>query len=85
MISEHGEGEVKVFVVPKNKADFDPADLIRFLVPRMPYFMVPRYVEVVDELPKTAVGRIQKFKLKAMGNSHVTWDREKAGIKVSSR
>ena len=44
--------------------------------------MVPCYVEVVDEFPKTAVGRIQKFKLKEMGNSDVTWGRDKPGIKV---
>jgi carnitine-CoA ligase len=81
-LGEYGEGEVKVFIVPKEKACFDPSDLIRFLIPRMPHFMVPRYVEVLDALPKTAVGRIQKFKLKEKGNSESTWDREAVGIKL---
>ncbi len=82
VIGEQGEGEVKVFVVAIDKIAFDPADLIRFLIPRMPYFMVPRYVEVVDGFPKTAVGRVQKYKLRERGNSRLTWDREAAGIKV---
>jgi crotonobetaine/carnitine-CoA ligase len=83
-LCEHGEGEVKVFVTVncEDGCVFDPAALIRFLIPRMPHFMVPRYVEVIDAFSKTAVGRVQKFKLKKMGNCDCTWDREMAGIKV---
>ena len=41
-----------------------PEELITFLVPRMPRFMMPRYVEVVDELAKTdSTQRTQKFAL----------------------
>ncbi len=80
---EFGEDEVKVFVVPREGSNFDPADLIGFLVPRMPYFMIPRYVEVVQELPKTPSMRVKKFELRASGNSPATWDREAARIKVT--
>jgi crotonobetaine/carnitine-CoA ligase len=80
---EYGEDEVKVFVVPRNESEFDPGDLIRFLIPRMPYFMVPRFIEVVGELPKTATMRVKKFELRARGDSSAMWDREAAGIKLT--
>jgi carnitine-CoA ligase len=79
---EFGDQEVKVFVVPKEGSNIDPADLIGFLIPRMPYFMVPRYVEIVSELPKTPTMRVKKHELVERGNTANTWDREAAGIKV---
>jgi len=80
--SEHTEDEVMVAVVPKAGHTLDPVDLIRFLEPRMAYFMVPRYVDVVSDLPKTPTGKIQKFELRAVGQTPNTWDREVAGIKL---
>ncbi len=80
---EFGENEVKVFVVPQDMERFDPADLIKFLIPRMPYFMVPRFVEPLPELPKTHTHRIKKFELRERGNCENTWDREAAGIIVT--
>jgi crotonobetaine/carnitine-CoA ligase len=82
--SEHTEQEVKVFVVLKeNSGPFDYEDFIRFLEPRMAYFMVPRYVEIVDAMPKTQTGKIQKFDLRGRGNIGATWDRVTAGVKLS--
>ncbi|MGH9001083.1 MAG: AMP-binding protein, partial [Acidimicrobiia bacterium] len=80
---ELGEDEVKVLVVPAAGREIDLAGLIEFLVPRMPHFMVPRYVDVVDELPKTQTMRVQKFMLRQRGNSESTWDREAAGLHVT--
>jgi crotonobetaine/carnitine-CoA ligase len=80
--SAHTEQEVMAVVVPKPGAALDPAALIRFLAPRMAYFMVPRYVDIVAELPKTQTGKIQKFELRARGMTDTTWDREAAGIKL---
>jgi crotonobetaine/carnitine-CoA ligase len=77
------DDEVKIFVVPVERATIDPAELIQYLVPRMPYFMVPRYVEVVDELPKTPTAKVKKHELRARGNTEATWDREQAGIVVN--
>jgi crotonobetaine/carnitine-CoA ligase len=75
--AEFGEEDVKVFVVPVPGGSFDPADLVRFLEDRMIPFMVPRYVEVVGELPKTASLRVMKAELRQRGNSPRTWDRER--------
>jgi acyl-coenzyme A synthetase/AMP-(fatty) acid ligase len=52
------------------------------LLPRLPYFAVPRYVEVIDALPKNGVGRVQKFTLRQAAPGERTWDREAAGYVV---
>lgn len=80
--SEHTEQEVMAVLVPKPDTVINPAGLIAFLEPRMAYFMVPRYIEVVDALPKTQTGKIQKFELRRRGVSTATWDRDAAGIKL---
>ena len=78
--SEHTEQEVMAVVVPRPGAVLDPAELIEFLVPRMAYFMIPRYVEVTDALPKTRTGKIRKYTLRERGLTPGTWDREAAGM-----
>jgi crotonobetaine/carnitine-CoA ligase len=81
--SEHGEDEVKVCVVLKPDGILEPEELIEHLIPRMPRFMVPRYVELVDALPKTeATQRVQKVLLREEPLNDKTWDREKARISV---
>ena len=80
--SEYTEQEVMAVVVPRPGAALDPAALIGFLTPRMAYFMVPRYVEVVDALPKTQTGKIRKYTLRERGLTPGTWDREAAGIRL---
>jgi carnitine-CoA ligase len=72
-----GEDEVKVFVVPVTGRDCDPADIIRFVEPLMPAFMVPRFVELIAELPQTPSHRVRKSELRARSNSERTWDRER--------
>jgi crotonobetaine/carnitine-CoA ligase len=42
----------------------------------MPRYMVPRYVELADELPRTQTGKIEKFRLRERGATEATWDRE---------
>jgi crotonobetaine/carnitine-CoA ligase len=81
--SEYQEDEVKVCVVLREGATTTHEELIEFLAPRMPRFMVPRYVELVPELPKTeATMRTQKVKLRECALNENTWDREAAGIRV---
>jgi crotonobetaine/carnitine-CoA ligase len=81
--SEYLEDEVKVCVVLREGSMITHDELITFLVPRMPKFMVPRYVEFVEALPKTeATLRTQKVKLRIDPLNERTWDREAAGIRV---
>jgi fatty-acyl-CoA synthase len=52
------------FVVLKDGASADPAELIAFARERLAHFKAPRGVTFVTELPKTATGKIQKFVLR---------------------
>ena len=58
------------------------AELIAFLTPRMAHFMVPRFVRIVTDLPKTPTQKIQKHLLRSEGITTDTWDREQAGIRL---
>jgi crotonobetaine/carnitine-CoA ligase len=80
--SEISEDDVMVVVAPMPGRDIDPAALIEYLRPRMAHFMVPRYVRILPELPKTPTQKVQKHLLRAEGVTADTWDRDKAGIKV---
>jgi crotonobetaine/carnitine-CoA ligase len=66
-----------VAVVVVDGASFDPVALIAFLEPRMPRFMLPRYLDVVDEIPRNSTSlRVQKHVLRDRGVTATTWDRE---------
>ncbi len=82
--SELGEDEVMAYVVPAPDADVDFGELVRFCAEHMAYYMVPRYLEVIDELPKTPSEKIEKYKLTVSARERLNalWDREKAGIAV---
>lgn len=80
--SEHGEEEVMVSVVRRPGATVGEEELIRHCDRNMPYFMVPRFVEFVGELPKNLSAKVEKYKLKAGAGERLAlvWDRERAGI-----
>jgi crotonobetaine/carnitine-CoA ligase len=81
--SDVTEEEVKVVVVCKPGAELTPEELMEFLIPRMPRFMVPRYVEFVDDLPKTeATLRVKKYQLRENALNEKTWDRQLANVEV---
>lgn len=78
-----GEDEVMVALMVRDRATFDPAEFIEFLKARMPRFMVPRYVEVMDDFPRVETSlRVKKTELRARGVTERTWDRDAAGITV---
>jgi carnitine-CoA ligase len=71
-----GEDEVKICVAFGDGAAVEPGELVAFLAQRMTSFMVPRYVEVFDELPKTAATkRVRKVELRENPLNERTWDR----------
>jgi len=74
--SDLGEDEVMAVVVLREGETLAPEDLIRHCEEQMARFMVPRYVEFRDALPKTGTHRIQKSVLKREGVGPDTWDRE---------
>jgi fatty-acyl-CoA synthase len=53
------------FVVPAPGAAVSEADLIGYAREQMAHFKVPRKIRFVEELPKTATGKIQKYVLRS--------------------
>lgn len=66
-----GEDELKAVLVGSATADA----IWAWCDERLPYFAVPRYVELVDELPKTPTAKVQKTALRATGVGPTTADR----------
>lgn len=79
--SEHGDEEL-LAAVASGGSEIDPRALVEYLIPRMPHYMVPRYIRVMDALPKTPTNKIQKYAIRDEGVTEDTWDREAAGIKL---
>jgi crotonobetaine/carnitine-CoA ligase len=76
-----GEEEVKACIVPRG-APPPPAELLDWCVGRMPRYAVPRFVEFVAALEKTATGKIRKQELRQAAVTASTWDRESVGYVV---
>jgi crotonobetaine/carnitine-CoA ligase len=80
--AELGEEEIKAYVVPHNDVSIDPLDMVRFCEERIAYFKVPRYVELVGELPRSVTkNEIERYKLRARGIGDA-WDREAAAYEA---
>jgi carnitine-CoA ligase len=77
-----GDEEVKAVIVLEDGRQFDPAGLIEFLVPRMPRYWLPRFVELVPELPRTESYKVKKAALRAAGVTSATWDRVQSGASL---
>lgn len=77
-----GDEEVLVIVTRQQDQEFDYVKLIEHCVRKLPHFMVPRYVRVAEDLPRTPTGKIQKVSLVEQGLTQGTWDREAAGIVI---
>ena len=80
-----GEDEVKAYIVTDGGRMIDNVALMDYCVEHMPRFAVPRYVEAVTSLSKTATGKIQKESLRQIGITDRTWDRESIGYKIAKR
>jgi crotonobetaine/carnitine-CoA ligase len=71
--SEAGEDEVMAYVVTNRPVE--PAELWEFCEGRIPAFAIPRFIRVVDAMPKTPSERVQKAQLRALGVTEDTHDR----------
>jgi crotonobetaine/carnitine-CoA ligase len=86
--SELTEDDVAACLVLAEGARLDHEQLMGHCVANMPYFAVPRYLWVLDELPRNAVGRVEKYKLRerlavAVHGQDGLWDRQQAGYRVT--
>jgi crotonobetaine/carnitine-CoA ligase len=77
------EDDIKACLVLTDGASVDAAELFAFFKEVLPYFAVPRYVELLPELPKNATLRVMKHLLRERGVTPETWDFEAMGFTVS--
>jgi crotonobetaine/carnitine-CoA ligase len=80
--SELTEDDIKVCLTLRPGLDLTPEEIFEFAKANLPYFAVPRYVEVCDALPLNAMGRIMKHVLRERGVTAGTWDLEAMGLVV---
>jgi benzoate-CoA ligase len=65
-----GLAKTKAFVVLKAGAACSEDELKAFVKDRLAPFKYPRVIEFVADLPKTATGKIQRFKLRQIESAH---------------
>jgi crotonobetaine/carnitine-CoA ligase len=81
--SQLGEDDIKAVLVAAPGASLVPEDVFAHFTANLPYFAIPRYVDLVEALPRNGVGRVMKHKLREAGNGPETWDFEALGLTVT--
>jgi carnitine-CoA ligase len=71
-----GEHDIKVVVVCEADADLTCEQLHRWCEAKMAKFMVPRYIELRDDLPRLAVGKVDRGALTSVDG---IWDATRDG------
>lgn len=81
--AEVGEDEVWVLVTLREGHALTPEELLKHCAAHMPYFMVPRYIDIVEDFPRTPTAKVEKYKLRTAGPGPSTWDCQAHGWKVT--
>jgi len=77
----YGE-EICACIQLRDDATMTKNELLDYCKGKIAHFKIPRYVEFIDEYPKTTTGKIQKFRLKEqLENSGVIPERPNIRIK----
>ncbi|GAA2313004.1 AMP-binding protein [Streptomyces violaceusniger] len=77
------EAELALAVVARAGASLVAEELARFINDHAPYYFVPRYIEIVDDLPRNAQFKTDKVALRSRPLADGAWDRDLAGFEVS--
>jgi crotonobetaine/carnitine-CoA ligase len=79
------EDEIWVVVKLREGHQLSYEELLAHCAATMPYFMIPRYFEFVDDFPRTPTAKVEKYKLRDQGPGANSWDREAHGWVLRSR
>jgi len=71
--SPTGGDEIKAVVVPEDGSSLTPMDIQTHCKGRLAYHKLPRYITIVESLPKSPSGKISKEELRKIESD---WDRE---------
>jgi crotonobetaine/carnitine-CoA ligase len=73
------DDDIKLFVVPEAGHKLDPLSLLRHIGGLVPHYMVPRFIEFADQLPRTPTQKLRRAALRQQQHSGRTWDRKSLG------
>lgn len=76
------EEQLKATVVLAAAASCDERALFDWMRGALPYFAVPRFIELRERLPKTPTGKVQKQDLRMEGVTASTWDSLAHGLEI---
>ncbi len=76
--SELTEDDIKVAAIGRPGTGLAAPALAAWLAERLPRYMTVRYVELVDDLPRTDTQKVMKTTLRARWRTPRTWDAEQA-------
>jgi crotonobetaine/carnitine-CoA ligase len=79
------EDDIMVAVELVEGSTLTEEELFRWSLDAIPYFALPRYIEIRDELPRSDMKKILKAQLREEGVGPNTWDAEQSGIEVEKR
>jgi carnitine-CoA ligase len=79
------EDDLKITASRKEGATVTEEELFRWCIDQLPYFVLPRYIEFRDALPRSPVGRVLKRELRDEGATPSSWDVEASGITFERR
>jgi benzoate-CoA ligase len=67
-VDADGLTKTKAFIVLKASQNLTEEEVKAFVKERLAPYKYPRFVEFITELPKTATGKIQRFRLRDLEN-----------------
>jgi crotonobetaine/carnitine-CoA ligase len=82
--SESTEDDIKACVVLHPGETITPDELFEQFRVALPYFAVPRYVELLERLPVNAMNRVVKHQLENRPNDASVWDFDRLGLTISA-
>jgi carnitine-CoA ligase len=83
--SELTEDDLKITATLAEGAEVTEEELFRWCIDQLPYFALPRYIELRAELPRSPVGRVLKRDLRDEPLGPGVWDAEASGITYERR
>jgi crotonobetaine/carnitine-CoA ligase len=79
------EDDLKITATVAEGTELTEEELFRWCIDQLPYFVLPRYIELRAELPRSPVGRVLKRELRDEPIGAHVWDAEAAGITYEKR
>jgi acyl-CoA synthetase (AMP-forming)/AMP-acid ligase II len=73
--NDDGREDIKAVVVPTEGAGLGPVEISEYCERRLTYYKLPRYVEIREEIPRSAAGKVRKAELRDVSSADI-WSRD---------